>query len=359
VLPSARFYAPAIVTRSMTTQPSVKSGPLPACPHRVSRRTPLGKAKDLAGARRIARMYTRSMTAQAPIDTHELRAMEVRGGNDAANDRLSVWGFEAYIYALPHNNEPHGGDLRVVSTCAMGQIVRFTLADLAGHGSEAGDMALRLRSLMRKNVNMPNPTLFARALNKEFVRMAEGGRFATAIITTYFAPTDHLIVCNAGHPRPLLYHAPAYESGPNDPRTWQLFDQSSSCVISAENVKNTGISNLPLGIIQQTDYPQFATRLVAGDILLSYTDALIEASDLAGNQLGEQGLLGVVRRLGVDGLTPDQIGPAILEAVAAHRAGKPADDDVTLLVMYHTATNPPDGVWDRLKALGRLVGLVG
>ncbi len=108
----------------------------------------------------------------------------------------------------------------------------------------------------------------------------------------------------------------------------------------------------------QTNFPQFATHLIEGDILISYTDALIEASDQAGTQLGEAGLLEIVGRLDMSTIKPDQIGPAILDAVSAFRGGKPSDDDQTLMVMYHTATNPPDGPVAASKAIARIVGLL-
>ena len=37
--------------------------------------------------------------------------------------------------------------------------------------------------------------------------MSEGRNFATAVVTTFFAPSRRLLVCNAGHPRPFLYRA--------------------------------------------------------------------------------------------------------------------------------------------------------
>ncbi len=168
-----------------------------------------------------------------PVDKYNLRAMEVRGGNDAVNDQLTLSGFETFTYSQPHNGEASGGDLRFVSTCAMGQIVRFTLADIAGHGHEASEMAERLRTMMRSNINIPNPTHFARQLNKELSKMSVGGRFATAVIATYFAPTDHLIICNAGHPRPLLFHSPVTDGVPAQERRWELFDQNSASAVTS------------------------------------------------------------------------------------------------------------------------------
>jgi sigma-B regulation protein RsbU (phosphoserine phosphatase) len=226
--------------------------------------------------------------------------------------------------------------------------VRFTLADIAGHGQTASDWALRLRALMRKNINTPNTAKFARALNTDFSRLSKEGGFATAVIATYFAPTDHLIVCNAGHPRPILYHAAD--------RRWEVFDERCSSVLAADRARETGIRGLPLGILARTDYPMFATPLAPGDIVIVYTDALIEASDPLGEQIGEEGLLEIVR--GLDAGEPDRLGPGVLDAVSRHRAGQPFSDDLTLYVLQHTGTNSPDGPVAFMKALGRMVGLV-
>ncbi len=291
-----------------------------------------------------------SATLQAPAtprDVYQLRAHEIWGGSEAASDHISVFGFDAWVYSIPWKGG-RGGDLRFVSTCAAGQIVRFTIADISGHGEGAGDTAALLRGLIRKHINTPNPTKFARALNMECNRLAEAGTFATAIITTYFCPTDHLIVCNAGHPRPLLYKASR--------REWAFLDQEHVGVVTPDRVRETGIANLPLGVIAPTNYPLFALPLEPGDLYLAYTDALIEASDASNRQLGETGFLDIVRAL--DPHDAGALGPRILEGVGRFRGGRPADDDTTLLVLRHTATDPPDGVWPRIQALGRLVGLV-
>lgn len=282
-----------------------------------------------------------------PRDAHKLGAYEIWGGSEAASDHISVFGFDAWVYSIPWKGG-RGGDLRFVSTCAAGQIIRFTIADISGHGEGAGDTADMLRSLIRKHINTPNPTKFARQLNRECNRLAEAGTFATAIITTYFCPSDHLIVCNAGHPRPLLYRA--------RDRAWTLFDQTSDGVLTPDHARETGVANLPLGIIAPMNYPLFAAPLQPGDLYIAYTDALIEATSPDGRPLGEQGLLEFVRAL--DPSDPGSLGPRILDEVGRFRAGKPADDDTTLLVLHHTATNPPDGVWPRIQALGRLVGLI-
>lgn len=287
--------------------------------------------------------------SQAPAaDRYRLRAFEIWGGNTRAHDRLSVPGFDMQVLSRPYQGS-EGGDLRFVSTCAMGNIVRFTLADIAGHGKEVSDTALHLRDIIRKHINKPNPTKFARALNHEFARLQQDGIFATAVICTYFAPTDHLIVCNAGHPRPLFYSARE--------KSWRLLDQNSPGNLAPDHAKEAGVGNLPLGVIAETNYPQFAMRLSPGDIVITYTDALIEATGPQGQPLGEEGLLKLAEKL--DPTTPENLDSSLASLVDDYRGGKPSDDDTSILALYHTASNPPKmALGERLKVLGRMVGFM-
>lgn len=284
----------------------------------------------------------------APADRHRLRAFEICGGNHAACESLSVPGFDMQIVCQPHLGEK-GGDLRYISTCAMGNIVRITLADIAGHGEGASGTATRLHTLMRKHINKPNPTKFAKALNHEFARLSLEGIFATAVICTYFAPTDHLIICNAGHPRPLFYSARE--------KRWWLLDEKSPGNLTPDHAKEAGVGNLPLGILGETNYPQYAMHLLPGDIVISYTDALIEAVDPSGAALGEKGLLSLADKL--DTSRPDVIATSLVEAVKGYRGGKESDDDVSALAFFHTASDPPKmALGERLNVLGRMVGFM-
>ncbi|MBL9033070.1 MAG: serine/threonine-protein phosphatase [Phycisphaerae bacterium] len=285
---------------------------------------------------------------ERPVDIYRLSAMEIWGGSGARRERVKVPGLEADIHCVPHEGAAEGGDLHFLSTCAMGQISRFTIADIAGHGHTAGPLSARLRALIRKHINTPNPTRFTQALNEEFAALSREGLFATALIVTYFAPTDHLIVCNAGHPRPLIRRASRGR--------WELLDERCDGLVTQDHAKDAGVGNLPLGLLEGTRYPQYATPLEPGDALIAYTDAFIEAADPAGMQLGEQGLLALVQDL--DPARPD-LRDEIIRRVDRHRGGAPANDDATLLVLRHTADNPPPlRLSMRLKTLGKLVGVV-
>lgn len=268
--------------------------------------------------------------------------MEVWGGNGAFHNAISVPGIDAWISSRPYEDDARGGDLHYMSTCGAGRISRFAIADVAGHGAAAGKLSERLRSLMRKHINTLDQTRFARALNREFSRSAQPGRFATALLATYFTPTDQLLICNAGHPVPLWYHAAS--------KSWELLDHDVP-------ERASTVVNLPLGLIRPTDYAQFAVTLDKGDLVLIYTDSLIESRSPGGEPLGETGLLDLVRRLEVD--PPQDLNRRVLAAVADHHGTAAAADDETLLVLHHNAADPPPPtIGQTIHAMAGMLGLV-
>jgi serine phosphatase RsbU (regulator of sigma subunit) len=268
--------------------------------------------------------------------------MEVWGGNRAIEQAVSLPGIDAWVCSAPYRGDAGGGDIHYLSMCAAGIIGRFALADVAGHGAEADALANELRSLMRRSINTADTSRLARSLNRSFGRLAQGGRFATAVLATYHAPTDHLIVVNAGHPRPLWYKATTGR--------WSLLKHDAP-------ERSAALANLPLGLIDLTDYQQFAVPLSRGDIVVLYTDAMIEAADQDGRLLGEDGLLEIAMR--ADPSDPMDLGRQMIGAVDAHRgADVPRDDDVTLMVLHHNGADPPpQSLGQRIRVTARMLGL--
>jgi len=268
--------------------------------------------------------------------------MEIWGGNRAIESGVSVTGIDAWVFSEPYAGEPTGGDIHYVSMCGGGKIARFAVADVAGHGGAVDELALKLRGLVRKYINTVDQTRFVRSLNREFASLTAAGAFATAVLATYFAPSDHLVLVNAGHPPPLWYRAAE--------RTWhRLEPRIPGCMES--------LSNLPLGIISPTDFSQFAVPLGRGDLILMYTDSLIEAKSPAGEQLGIDGLQRQIERLDPD--DPGSFPRALLSVVDDYRGHKPADDDVTLLLLHHNGSNPPrQSIGEFSKVVGKMLGLL-
>jgi phosphoserine phosphatase RsbU/P len=254
---------------------------------------------------------------------HHMQCLEVWGGNGAADAGVVMPGLDVWVFAKPHGqaggtaNSGEGGDVHYVSSCGTGRISRVLLADVAGHGPAVAMLARTLRDLMRRHVNTVNQAGFVGRMNSEFLAAAEeaGGRFATAVVATFWAPTGYLVACNAGHPRPMGYSSRS--------KQWRTVE-------GGVDVEAADLSNLPLGIADDAQYTQFAVRLVAGDVVVLYTDALLECRLPDGRMLGEAGLLDCIRQL--DASRPELLASGLYNAVAS-KCPNPPDDDATVLVL--------------------------
>jgi serine phosphatase RsbU (regulator of sigma subunit) len=165
------------------------------------------------------------------------------------------------------------------------------------------------------------------------------GRFATAVVGTFWAPTATLTVSNAGHPRPMMYRA--------KDRAWSLLQPE-------ELEREDGPKNLPLGVDRPTSYDQMQVRLRRGDLVFFYSDSLIESSDLRGELLGEEGLLEVLSN--VDISAPERVIRLLLESLEAKGIGHAWGDDVTALLIRRNEMELRMGVTDAMRSGWRMAG---
>ena len=280
-----------------------------------------------------------------------MQCMEVWGGSQITTRAVEFGGLDAWVYSKPYGNAQHGGDVYYASSCATGRISRLLLADVSGHGDSVAATAADLRTLMRRFVNRLDQTEFVRLLNQQFTALSREGTFATAIVGTFFAPSGRLTICNAGHPRPLLYRAAR--------RQWNFLG-SDLLGNDGPGVQSTP-SNIPLGLLEMSEYEQFDVELKSGDCVLSYTDALMESNDAGGQMLGEGGVLRIARLLG-DVVEPQQLIESLLREIAERSPEKLSQDDVTVLVVRANGRQPRYSLGEKLGALVRfsrsLIGAV-
>jgi sigma-B regulation protein RsbU (phosphoserine phosphatase) len=272
----------------------------------------------------------------------QMACMEVWGGSQLTTRGVEMGGLDAWVYSKPFGEAQRGGDVYYASSCATGRITRLLLADVAGHGNSVASTAANLRTLMRRFVNRLDQTEFVRLLNQQFSALSEAGSFATAVVATFFAPTQRLIICNAGHPRPLLYQAAK--------RQWSLLGAEPTSEEVSPN-------NMPLGIIDMTEYEQFDVELETGDCVLSYTDALIESRDADGEMLGEAGLLRILQLLG--DVEPRLLTKTLLREIRDRYQDNLTEDDVTVLLVRANGHRPRfslrETLWAQLRFAGSLI----
>ena len=256
-------------------------------------------------------------------DTHKLVCLEVWGGNQRVSHSVELPGLASWVYSAPlqpaspaDGGASGGGDVLYLSVCDRDMLSRVAVADVSGHGQAVSTLAEKLRSLMEKYINIWDQSDLMRELNQAFQRGLTDVKYATLLVLGFYRQTGQVVFTNAGHLPPLWYHTAEKQWG------W-LEDRMAET--KAE------VPGLPLGLIGGTNYYQAAVKLAVGDLLVLYTDAVPEAKDPAGSQLGEQGLLKLASSLPVD--SPEAFGEGLLAAVRAYRNGAPASDDETLLVL--------------------------
>ena len=115
--------------------------------------------------------------------------------------------------------------------------------------------------------------------------------------------------------------------------------------------------NVPLGILESSEFKQWSVPTAVGDMLLCYTDSLIEAR--CGDELlGTAGLLALVQEL--DAAEPSTLVPRLLETLETRCTA--ADDDATVLLVRTNDLIPREvrqaRPWAPLRLLRALAGSV-
>lgn len=226
------------------------------------------------------RKSTRQM--QATIGEQPLlQCMEVRGGHGQASNFYQRPGLDVWVWSqVRQNTGCEGGDMHYISSCASGRITRLLLADVGGIDNLFADVAERMRDLMKRNINVIAQGSAVEQMGANMDVTSERGGFASTLLSTYFAPTRSLTVCNAGHPPPLLYHS---STG-----AWS--------VLRAESMARYQ-SGDPSGTVERREYQRMKRKLDVGDMVFCYSDALTECRKRDGRLLGLAGLQDRLRQL--------------------------------------------------------------
>ncbi|MFK7768437.1 MAG: PP2C family protein-serine/threonine phosphatase [Mariniblastus sp.] len=271
-----------------------------------------------------------------PVKRQRMRCMEIWGGNRAIEKSFEAPGLDIFVYSQPFQDAEAGGDIYYLTSCASGRISRFLLADVSGHGEGAAAMASSLKEMLRSNVNKINQESFVSAMNRKFGALGDESGFATAVVATFFEPSQSLDISVAGHPYPIYFQS--------EKKRWVHLDPAST---------DAGFENMPLGIVDSSQYPGRKIKTTAGDMFLLYTDAFIESfTDNVNDTL--LGVKGILKLLNQSELSPSEVIPHLREKIGVMADGNLLDDDASLILGHFTDTKVR--MRDNLLAPIRLLG---
>ena len=181
----------------------------------------------------------------------------------------------------------------------------FVVADVAGHGAEASVTAIRVRSILR--AALASGQAPDEALTMAAASCATDPHFVTAIVIVVDAADDAVQWANAGHhPAIIVTH---------DKR-------SLLC-------EGTG----PLLSVLGGEWTSRQHEFGGGDVLVAFTDGLVESHDASGDELESSQVAQIIRGLDapVRG-NPEELVTRLL-AQARNRATDWRRDDVTLVAV--------------------------
>ncbi|MFI6683922.1 PP2C family protein-serine/threonine phosphatase [Streptomyces sp. NPDC050485] len=229
----------------------------------------------------------------------------------------------ASVYLAAEAGAQIGGDLYAAARTPHG--TRLIIGDVRGKGLEAvGDAALVLgafRAAAHQEANLPQLVSYlerAVAPDLEDAHAAgnesEGEAFITAALLEVPDHGRELHLVSCGHPPPLLLRG--------NRATPLAVDQPAP----------------PLGLADLTEHRLSAQRFPfePGDIVLLYTDGVLEARDEAGRfyPLAD-------RAAAWDGTGPDDLLRHLREDLLAHTATRTLGDDAAMVAIERLSPAPP------------------
>jgi phosphoserine phosphatase RsbU/P len=189
-----------------------------------------------------------------------------------------------------------------------GSKLMMAIADAAGKGISACLYALGVRSMLRSfEASYDDISKTVQSANELFcLDTGDTGVFVTAWIGVY-DPSNHLLTYSCcGHPPGILKR----KNGPIEELT----------------TKGTA-----LGVVPFTEVASSSVQLNSGDVLILYTDGILEAHDTKMNQFGKTRLLDIINAHSHQ--SAQELVNHILDEIASFSEGVPQHDDVTLLIL--------------------------
>jgi serine phosphatase RsbU (regulator of sigma subunit) len=186
--------------------------------------------------------------------------------------------------------------------------IQIVIADVAGKGVPAALLMSATAAAVQFEASEKRDMLeMVNRLNSGLYSLSDSSRYVTLLLVDIDARKRSLRYINCGHNPALLFHA----------KTDDVVPMNSSC--------------FPIGMFDSDACATNSASLTAGDVLVLYTDGVIEAENLLGEEFGIERLSTLIRRGHT--MSADELMDHILESVAHFSRDVGFDDDLTILVV--------------------------
>ena len=193
--------------------------------------------------------------------------------------------------------------------------IGLAVGDVSGKGLSSSILMASLQGLVRMNLTVRQGEVvrFVTELNDSFCKLTASDRYATLFFAVVDVANQTLHYVNAGQNSPLLFRngtSPARGLG------------------TSERLERGGP---PVGVSAKSQYRSEHVPLHEGDVLVAYTDGVVEALSSQEEEFGE-GRLGDVVRASLS-LSAAEICKRVVERLQTFVVESRPFDDITLVVM--------------------------
>jgi sigma-B regulation protein RsbU (phosphoserine phosphatase) len=184
----------------------------------------------------------------------------------------------------------------------------FALGDVAGKGLPAAVVMVMIQEELEHRITSCaragcDPATTMRRLDAFLKPLLPSNRFATAVIG-FLDDDGSLTIVNAGHCPPMIVRADG----------------------EIEEIDSTGPV---VGIVPSSRWFSTTANLGDGDLLILYSDGVIESPSRDGHDFGTVGITRAVSGVSC----PRNVAAAIVEAATRHAGGAAQYDDLTVMVI--------------------------
>ncbi len=208
-----------------------------------------------------------------------------------------------------------GGDYYDFMATPSDEVI-LVIADVAGHSISSALLMAMARTVLREQAGKglaPHDVLEATNATM-YADLVNAGLFITLFCASYDPATGSLTFANGGHNPPLLRRANG-------------------------TVEELDADGAPAGLLAQVGFELGRRQLAPGDLLVLYTDGVVEAGVENGDPFGDERLADLVAASGQ--LSPDELGRAIHAAVVEHAGASAARRDDITVAGLRVADRPP------------------
>ena len=259
-------------------------------------------ATRIASAILNAELYERVAQNERRLDSELIIAREVQ--RQLLPDEIpEMRGLELAVSITPVAHL--GGDLYDVLRIEDGRFA-ILVGDVSGKGAPAALYSALVSGVMRTRTTRKLPPAETLAsVNQSLQQRKIGSHYVALLFAVYDPGQMNLTFSNSGLPYPIR--------------------------VGRNGADFLDLPGVPLGLLRDSTYQERSIPLETGDVIVVYTDGVIESRAPNGEEFGLKRLAELIEQQ--QAKDPSEIITAIQTELVRYRQVRAADDDQTLLVM--------------------------